>query len=48
VARIAAGPRRTVLHGEGTETTQFDPVAARQGSNDLIEDRVDDISTSRW
>ena len=40
---IAAGARRAVLHRERAETAQLDPVAARQRSDDLIEDRVHDI-----
>jgi hypothetical protein len=42
-ARVAAGARRTVFHRECTETTQFDPITARERSNDLIEDRIHDI-----
>src|SRR6185312_1147606 len=42
-ARVAAGPRGTMFHGERAETAQLDPVAARQRSHDLIEDRIHDI-----
>src|SRR3954468_19062717 len=42
-ARIAAGPGRTMLDRERAETAQLDPIAARQGRHDLIENRVDDI-----
>jgi hypothetical protein len=40
---IAPGTSRAMLHREGTETAQLDPVAARERSNDFIEDRVHDI-----
>src|SRR3979411_2150951 len=42
-ARIAAGAVRTVLHRERAETAQLDPVAARQGGDDLIENRVHNV-----
>src|SRR5579859_6170 len=42
-ARVAAGPRRTMLHGKRAESAQLDPVAARQRSHDLIENRVHDV-----
>jgi hypothetical protein len=32
-----------MLHRECTETTQLDPIAARQSRDDFIEDRVHDI-----
>ena len=32
-----------MLDREGAETTQLDPVAARQRSNDLIKNRIYDI-----
>jgi len=40
---IPAGAGRAMLHREGTETTQLDPVAARERRDDLVEDRVHDI-----
>ena len=40
---IAAGASRAVLHRECTKTAQLDPIAARQGSDDLIEDRVHNV-----
>ena len=42
-ARIAAGARRAMFHRESAETAQFDPIAARQRSHDLIENRVHDV-----
>src|SRR5688572_20324907 len=42
-ARIAPRAGRTMLDRERTETAQLDTVAARQGSDDLIENRVDDV-----
>src|SRR6185437_7661125 len=42
-ARIAAGTGRPVLYRESTKTAQLHPIAACQGSDDLVEDRVDDI-----
>ena len=42
-ARIAAGARRALLHREGAEAAQFDPIAARHGGDDLAEDGVDDV-----
>src|SRR5215467_10570502 len=42
-ARVAAGPRRAVLDGEGAEAAQLDPIAARHGRDDLTENGVDDI-----
>ena len=41
--RVAARPRWTMLDREGAKTTQFDPVAARERSHDLVEDRVHDV-----
>src|ERR1700733_3070797 len=41
--RIASGAGRAMLDRKCAETAQLDPVAARQGSYDLIENRVDDI-----
>ena len=32
-----------MFHRECAETTQLDPVAARERGNDLIEDRIHDI-----
>src|SRR5262245_32045365 len=42
-ARIAPHARRTVLHREGTEAPQLDPIAARHRGHDLTEYRVDDV-----
>src|SRR6202012_1379871 len=42
-ARIAAGAGGAMLDRERTESTKFDPVAARQGSDDFIEDRVHNV-----
>src|ERR1700682_2852369 len=42
-ARIAAGAGGTMLHREGAESTQLDPVAARQRGDDLIENRVHNV-----
>src|ERR1700724_4221406 len=42
-ARIAANPCVPVFHREGAEPTQFDPVAARQGAGDFIENCIDDF-----
>src|SRR5689334_24941071 len=36
-ARIAAGTRGAMFHRESAETTELNPVAARQRSHDLIE-----------
>lgn len=41
--RVAAGPRGPVFHRKRAKTAQFDPVSARQGICDLIENRIDDI-----
>src|SRR5262249_16095619 len=41
--RVAAGPRRAVLDGEGAEAAQLDPIAARHGRDDLTENGVDDV-----
>jgi hypothetical protein len=32
-----------MFHGERTETTELDPVAARERCDDLIKDRVHDV-----
>jgi hypothetical protein len=42
-ARIAANPCVPVFHREGAESTQFDPVAARQGARDFVENCIDDF-----
>src|SRR5437762_13263412 len=42
-ARIAAGAGGTMLHRKRTESTQLDPVAARQRGDDLIENRVHNV-----
>ena len=42
-AWIAADAGRPVLHREGAEAAQLDPVATRHGVADLIEDGVDDV-----
>ena len=42
-ARITAGTRRPVFHRKRAETTKFDPVSARQGICNLIENGIDDI-----
>src|SRR5262249_38653749 len=42
-ARVAAGPRRAVLDGEGAKAAQLDPVAARHRRDDLAENGVDDV-----
>ena len=42
-ARIAAGTRRAMLHRKSAETAQLDPIAARQGRDDLIENRVHNV-----
>src|SRR4029453_18567765 len=42
-AWIAPRTGRTVLDRERAETAQFDAVAARQGGDDLVENRVHDI-----
>ena len=41
--RIAPRARRTVLDRERAKTAQFDPVAARQRRDDLIENRVHNV-----
>jgi hypothetical protein len=35
--RIAAGVRIALPHGEGTEGAQFNPAAARQRTDDVID-----------
>src|SRR5438105_14079279 len=42
-ARIAAGPCWPMLDRKRAKAAQLDPVATRQGSDDLIENRVHDI-----
>src|SRR6266576_415133 len=42
-ARIAAGAGGTMLHRKRTESTQLNPVAARQRGDDLIENRVHNV-----
>src|ERR1700689_2775788 len=42
-ARIAAGARRALLHGERTEAAQLHAVAARHRRDDLAQDGVDDL-----
>jgi hypothetical protein len=42
-ARVAAGACRPVLDREGAEAAQLDAVTARQGGDDLAENRVDDV-----
>jgi hypothetical protein len=42
-ARIAAGAGGTMLHRKRTESAELDPVAPRQRSDDLIENRVHNI-----
>src|ERR1700689_5544586 len=42
-ARIAPRPGRPLLHREGAEAAQLDPIAARHGGDDLAEDGVDDV-----
>ena len=42
-ARITANPCVPVFHREGAEPTQFDPVAARQGAGNFIENCIDDF-----
>src|ERR1700756_5787582 len=42
-ARIAAGPGGTMFHRESAETTQLDPVAARQSCDDFIENRIHNV-----
>ena len=42
-ARIAARARRTMLHRERAESAQLDPIAARQRSDDLIENRIHNV-----
>src|SRR4029079_7059005 len=41
--RIAARARRAMLDRKSTEAAQLDTVAARQGSDDLIENSVHDV-----
>src|SRR5207237_1048070 len=41
-ARVAADTGVAALHREGAEAAQLDPIAARQGRGDLVEDRGDD------
>src|SRR5690606_6599223 len=40
--RVAAEPRRPVLHGERAEPPQLHAIAARQRIDDLVEDDIDD------
>src|ERR1700759_3838073 len=42
-ARVAARARGPMLDRESAKTAQFDAIAARQRSHDLIENRVHDI-----
>src|SRR6266852_5415661 len=42
-ARIPACAGWTMLHRKRTESTQLDPVAARQCGNDLVENRVHNV-----
>src|SRR5215469_374727 len=42
-ARIAPRAGRAMLHREGPEAAQLDPVAARHGGDDLAQYRVDDV-----
>jgi hypothetical protein len=42
-AWIAACARRAVLDRKGAKTAQFNPITARQRSDDFIEDRVHDV-----
>src|SRR5262249_888167 len=42
-ARIASGAGGAVLHRKGAEAAQLDTVAARHGSDDLVENCVDDV-----
>src|SRR6202048_2273872 len=42
-ARIAAGAGRAMFYRKRAETTQLDPVAARQRGDDLIENRVANV-----
>jgi len=42
-ARIAPRARRAMLDRESAEAAQLDAVAARQGSDDLIENRVHNV-----
>jgi hypothetical protein len=42
-AWIAARARRPMLDRKRPETTQLDPIAARQGRDDFIKDRVHDV-----
>src|SRR5258707_9133465 len=42
-ARIAAGAGGAMLHRKRTESAELDPVASRQGGDDLIENRVHNI-----
>src|SRR6478672_7523428 len=42
-ARIAAGTGGTMFHRKGAEAAQFDPVAACQRGDDLVEDRVHNV-----
>ena len=42
-ARIAAGARGAMLDREGTETTQFDAVTARECCYDLLENRIHNV-----
>jgi hypothetical protein len=42
-ARIASGPCRALLYGEGTEAAQLHAIAARHRRDDLAENGVDDF-----
>jgi hypothetical protein len=42
-ARIASGPGGTMLDRKSTEPPQLDPVAACQGRDDFIEDRIHNV-----
>src|SRR5262245_22196710 len=42
-ARVASGPGRAILHGEGSEAAQLDAVAARHRGDDLAENGIDDV-----
>ena len=42
-ARVAAGPRRALLHRKRAEAAQLDTIATRHRGDDLAKDRVDDV-----
>jgi hypothetical protein len=42
-ARVAPGPRRTMLDRKVAEAAQFDPVAASHSGDDGVKDGVYDI-----